>query len=219
MPMNYRRLSSGRSNRLTLFFLGWGFDANAMGRMWLPDNTLALWDYADMTLPPEVFDPQWEALDIIAWSMGVWAVEECMRLNPNLPWGRRCAIGGTPLPCDNYFGIGRRLCLATATTWNEENRHKFNLRMCDSKEALEKAKPLLGQRTVASQKDELLKIVEMSANASQHPRMMWDAAFIGLQDNIFPVAGQRDYWLKWAYSIIMVEMPHWPFDHIQTIVH
>lgn len=216
--MQYKQLTVGRSEHLTLFFMGWGFCPAAMRLVWLPDSTAVVWDYRDMTLDLDAIH-HWQVVDVIAWSEGIWAAEECMRLYPEIKWGRLTAVGGTPVPTDEKLGMGMETARRLAQEWDDAGRERFYRVMCGDDEAYDKATQFFSERTLQDQRDELMSILGRAAAAPDARHFVWDHAIVGSQDKVYPYEAQRDYWLSMARSIVIAEMPHWPFDHMHTIIH
>ena len=94
---------------LILFMLGWAADHHAVEHL-APEgyDMLCVYDYR--TLEPfaaEEFSA-YRNVTLFAWSFGVWAAERtCRDVAPDCA----VALGGTPYPVDDRFGIPRRVFL------------------------------------------------------------------------------------------------------------
>lgn len=68
-------------------------------------------------------------IDVVAWSMGVWAASQVLS-KVSLPIRRRIAINGTPFPIDEKRGIPPAIFMGTLEGLNEASLRKFQRRMC-----------------------------------------------------------------------------------------
>lgn len=206
--MRHKQIADTNSEAVTLWFLGWGFDDGAAQHMETAGDTILLWDYTD--LGHNLRLDRWRRVEVVAWSMGVWAAERLIA-DGSIPHPTcATAICGTPMPCDAAMGIGGKAVEMTADNWGEANRAKFARKMAMSAEQAATIAPLLARRSAADQQAELRSI----ANAQRNPpptHMTWDEAIVGLRDRIFPPAAQRLWWGAGARSIREMDIPHWPF--------
>ena len=212
--MNHAVLQNVSDNRLTLVFLGWGMDARCLARMSLPrGGVVAFWNYADLSS----FDAQLAQsgisivglhVDVVAWSMGVWAAESIVQSHAWLRSGRLVAFCGSPRPVDDNFGIPSQTVLATAQNWSERSRTKFNLRMFGGKKALDLNADLLPDRDVDDQRNELLSIIRQSQSPTPEQPLVWSEVFIGADDAIFPMDNLIRYW-----------QPHSEIWHVDPTPH
>ena len=111
---------------LILFMLGWAADHHAVEHL-APEgyDMLCVYDYR--TLEPfaaEEFSA-YRNVTLFAWSFGVWAAERTCR---DVASDCAVALGGTPYPVDDRFGIPRRAFLATLRGLRGSGAETFNRR-------------------------------------------------------------------------------------------
>lgn len=205
--MKHKQIADVESECVTLWFLGWGFDDGMAGRVETGGDTILLWDYTDMSHTLRL--GRWRRIEVVAWSMGVWAAERLFA-DETLPRPAcATAICGTPVLCDAAMGIGAKAVEMTADNWCEANRAKFARKMARTAEQAEAIAPLLARRKAEDQQAELRGII--AAQGEPQPHMTWDSAVVGLRDRVFPPAAQRRWWGGHAKAVREMDIPHWPF--------
>lgn len=206
--MKHKQIVDAASEAVTLWFLGWGFDDGVARHLEAVGDTILLWDYTDLSHAPRL--DRWRRVEVVAWSMGVWAAERLIAGGAVPHPARATAICGTPVPCDAAMGIGGGAVEMTADRWCEANRAKFARKMARHAEQAATIAPLLARRSAADQQAELRSIA--NAQGEAHPaHMTWDEAIVGLRDRIFPPAAQRLWWSLHARATREMDIPHWPF--------
>lgn len=206
--MNFKVVkSSGVTSSATLWFLGWGFDDSIEPFLSGDGDIIIIWDYTSLSLTLDL--SQWSEFTVKAWSMGVWAAEAFMDMNPGLRIVRAEAYCGTSKPADPVCGIGAEAIRLTIDNWNEVNRRKFARKICVDARLASTVEPLLVCRSAESQKDELEAI--LSAQSADSSVVHWNLAVVSLRDRIFPVAAQRAWWQGRADVVEERDIPHWPF--------
>lgn len=206
--MKHKQTVDTASETVTLWFLGWGFDDGVAKHIETAGDTILLWDYTDLNHNLRL--DRWGRIEVVAWSMGVWAAERLIADGAIPLPSRATAICGTPMPCDAAMGIGCKAVEMTADNWGETNRAKFARKMALSAEQAATIAPLLARRTAADQQAELRSIAE-AQKGDPPTHMTWDEAIVGLRDRIFPPAAQRLWWDAHAKSVREMDIPHWPF--------
>lgn len=66
-------LKKNGNKRVILFFSGWGLDERAVSHMTGESDVLMLYDYRNIEGEKAPVLNGYESIDVIAWSMGVWA--------------------------------------------------------------------------------------------------------------------------------------------------
>ncbi len=183
------------ATRLLLFFNGWAMTPASVEHMTLPEgyDFLAVEDYRDDTFAFD-FSPYQEIV-LVAWSMGVWAAQRLFH------WGRlpkvsqAIAIAGTPMQRSDEYGIPEEVFDATLASLNEENRERFNRRMCGGKR-LRHLFEALAQRPTEEIWEELKRVQyeERTAIPNGESMVLWTRAHVPLRDRIVPAAHQMAYW-------------------------
>lgn len=219
--MNISKPINNVNSRLLLFFSGWSASPSLFTRIAVEEGT-DLWivyDYRDMSFQEDL--SQYREIQLIAWSMGVWAANYLFYknlLSPNI--SRAIAINGTPCPLSDTLGIPEAIFRGTLDTLTEEGFRRFNRRMCGSRELLalyEQSAPL---RPLDEVHEELQRIYDTlliinnlhpsACSASPNPNKLWTQAIIGTDDRIFPAANQHNYW-HGRCPAIEIAAPHYPF--------
>lgn len=206
-----------RGRELLLFFSGWGMDrrlaeglASSLppGR---PFDVLACHDYRTELFDPETFAAiaTYERLTVVAWSFGVWAA-----VHARLPLvvAHAVALNGTLRPVDRHAGIDPEVFQTTLETYSDENRERFNRRMCGP-DALGHFLAIAPLRSTASQKEELLLFSEKLRTPEVAHHFRYDHVIVGGRDRIFPASRQLAAWEGYDRTVV-ADMPHYPFFHL-----
>ncbi|MDR0766565.1 MAG: DUF452 family protein [Odoribacteraceae bacterium] len=194
--------------RLTLFFGGWGLDERSVGHLTSSGKVLMYHDYRDVETGDAPDVTGYDVVDVVAWSMGVWAASVSLAR-----WGitprRAVALNGTERPVDDLLGIPPAIYALTERGMNERGWEKFITRSLadDEERALFRAR-CLPRRGLEERVEELRRVREQSARAC--PVMPWHRAFISCKDVIFPVENQRNWW-QGRTEITGLAGGHYPF--------
>ena len=188
---------------LILFMLGCAEDHHAVEHL-APEgyDMLCVYDYR--TLEPfaaEEFSA-YRNVTLFAWSFGVWAAERTCR---DVASDCAVALGGTPYPVDDRFGIPRRAFLATLRGLRGSGAETFNRRAYGAD--YDRLAPFFDERPFEDKLDELGVLFERSAEPYM-PSLDWTAAVVGDRDAIFPPANMLAYWKEKA---VVKPLPHYPF--------
>ena len=170
----------------------------------LPDqcDLLALYDYRILELSDDPADLPWnsyEAVTIVAWSLGVWAAEQVVPHWSILPTKQRLiAVAGSPYPMHDQWGIPKQIFVGTLEGLTDENRQRFNRRMCGGKR-YKQLYDILSERPTTELRDELQAVYDSLATpeaseSTPHTRLAWDLAIIGERDQIFPAKNLSTLW-------------------------
>ena len=170
----------------------------------LPDqcDLLALYDYRDLEQSDDLADLPWdsyEAVTIVAWSLGVWAAEQVVPHWSILPTKQRLiAVAGSPYPMHDQWGIPKQIFVGTLEGLTDENRQRFNRRMCGGKR-YKQLYDILSERPTTELRDELQAVYDSLATpeasgSTPHTRLAWDLAIIGERDQIFPAKNLSTLW-------------------------
>lgn len=183
------------SHTLLCFFTGWGTTAEVVAHLPLPDG----WDYLVANDYRTISPTDLPALRkygrtyLVAWSMGVWAAEVLSDFLP--PLKRAIAINGTPMPMHDLYGIPEQIFQATLSGLNDDNRARFNRRMCGGKELLSVYNSFAA-RSTEELREELFGVYQKvkELRALQPPRLHWSKALVSAKDLIVPAPNQIRYW-------------------------
>ncbi len=200
-----------RSDTLLLFFSGWGTTPEVVRHLAIPSG----WDYVtayDYRTLPETLSIRsgYRAIHLVAWSMGVWAADCLSALLP--PLTTAVAINGTPQPMHDEYGIPRQIFHDTLATLTDENRSRFDRRMCGGKKLLSVYESF-STRSTDDLRDELRSTYDRVSPIIhyQAPQLAWTKALISEKDLIMPPQNQLRYWQKAGISThIIPNIGHYP---------
>ena len=207
------------AEELLVFFNGWGMDHRVAAWLLreslsagLSQDILSCYDYHTLECEPGFLNgiSRYSRITVVAWSFGVWAAQH----TELPPIERALAINGTLHPVDPVKGIPPEIFQATISTYSEENRHRFNRRMCGSREALELFSCMSPERETADQLRELERLQDHMLNENIKSSAAWhyNHAVIGGRDCVFPPEHQLNAWQGVPQTVI-ADMPHFPFFH------
>lgn len=203
-------LNKAGDGRVILFFNGWGMDSRVVKHLKCRSDVVMFYDYRTLELETFPDLDAYREIDVVAWSMGVWAAAQFLSLRNIRPL-RRVALNGTERPVDDRFGIPVRVYGLTEKGMNEKGREKFVARMLNRPEV--PVTDVTG-RPLGEVCEELRRIRESSAD--WQCLLGWDKAYISEQDVIFPVSGQRAWWSGRCPEIRMLPGGHFPFYHFES---
>lgn len=210
--MEKKFISHSNSQRLILFFLGWGMDANPLSGLHKNGyDILAINDYTgynekcDFSDLTTLISPYREVV-VVAWSFGVRiAADFINKVTGKVPLTRTIAVNGTERHIDDIAGIPNTVFSGTLRHLTPLSVRKFQRRMFSSAvdfAAFQKCAP---QRGFESLLDEL----KMFASLKIPIPARWDRAIVGDADAIFPFENQMRAWGNIPTDIIH-DMPHFP---------
>lgn len=131
-------------------------------------------------------------IDVVAWSMGVWAASQVLS-KVSLPIRRRIAINGTPFLIDEKRGIPPAIFMGTLEGLNEASLRKFQRRMCADGNVFARFQLTAPERSIEELKEELAAVAEQY-QILPTGTFAWEQAIIGESDRIFPPTNQRAAW-------------------------
>lgn len=178
--------------RLLLFFAGWGADETPF-KTYRPENSdfMVCYDYRTLDFDKSGLD-EYEAINVIGWSMGVWAASQVVP-QLSLPITNSIAINGTPYPIDEHSGIPPAIFRGTLDGLTGASLHKFLRRMCADGTAFKAFLQITPRRPLEELRNELEEIEKMYRrlpSATFH----WQQAVVGSNDRIIPPANQLQAW-------------------------
>lgn len=209
-------LQQDKSDRLLLFFHGWGMDPGLF-QLWsrADCDVLVVWDYRQLTPLPSL--SHYREIRLLAWSLGVWvaAVTELPRLS------LATAVNGTLQPIDKEFGIPPEIFQGTIDHWLEEPaRDRFQQRVIGpaadrspGRRSGTSGGPL---RQPADQRDELLAL-QQHIGKDPAGKNIYHRALISGRDRIFSPVIQRRFWNREGTPCAeWPEAAHYPFAEIRS---
>lgn len=192
--------------KLLLFFNGWAMPPESVTHLRIPEgyDLCIVWDYRDLRLELDL--RAWQSIDLVAWSMGVWAADAYCSALPQLSIQRAVAICGTGYPISDHLGIPTEAFRTTLQSLDEKNRERFNRRMCGRK-----TYPVLYAALSSRSTDEIRAELEYvylreTAGPKLSPKIAtapWTLALVGGADRIIPAENQLRYWHGQAVPTVM----------------
>lgn len=205
--MKHTFIINARHPRLLLFFAGWGADATPFAHYRPAGHDFAVcYDYRTLRLPLDTFYSYHE-IDIVAWSMGVWAASYFAPMLP-VPVGRSIAINGTPWPIDQMRGIPPDIYDGTLQGLDERNLHKFLRRMCADSQAFRAFLDVTPRRPLQELRDELQDI-RHQWTVLPAPGFRWQEAVVGMADRIIPPENQLLAWRQLGVPVTPTDDAHY----------
>ena len=218
-----RNSDQAPARQLIIYFCGWGMTPATVSHLTLPAqcDLLTLYDYRTLELSDDLADLPWdsyEAVTIVAWSLGVWAAEQVVPHWSILPTKQRLiAVAGSPYPVHDQWGIPNQIFIGTLEGLTDENRQRFNRRMCGGKR-YKQLYDILSERPTTELRDELQAVYDSLATpeaseSTPHTRLARDLAIIGERDQIFPAKNLSTLWK--AVNVPTLLLPdgyHYLFD-------
>lgn len=192
--------------RLLLFFAGWAADETPFKQYRPKDmDYMICYDYRTLDFDASVLE-RYEGVNVVAWSMGVWAANIVLSFVPNDKiFG--IAFNGSTLPFHDFEGIPLRTFQATLDNLTPASLQKFMRRMCKDSDAYKDFMKITPRRDFDEIKEELKCIAEQYIEQTKMiidgngdyeiPEEAldeyydiydyeYDYAFIGTDDRIFP---------------------------------
>lgn len=204
-------LHKGKSDKLIVFFCGWGQDQRPFLSFesvnW---DVLMLFDYSEASFPEQLLEQIEGYSDriLVAWSMGVFMADNWLK-SSTIKFRHKIAINGTLKPVDNDYGIPKPIYEGTTANFSEITRHKFFRRMCG--DSFIRFIENMPEREIGNQKEELVQLQAYSEQEAE-AKPVFDTVLIGEKDLIFPTKNQQAYWeTVEGIKVFAMDVPHFPF--------
>ncbi|MDO4771584.1 DUF452 family protein [Porphyromonas sp.] len=208
----YLHDSSSPADNLLIYFTGWGTTPEVVRHLSVPDgwDYCTCWDYTNLDDKDLPSLSDYQKVIVMAWSMGVWAADRLAHLLPAGTYG--VAINGTPLPMHDDYGIPDLIFKGTLEGLNDENRARFDRRMCGGKSLLALYQSF-SARSTEDLKAELLSVhTQVKGLEATPPHLRWQHAYVGTKDLIVPPDNQQNYWSRFGTEVRLLDSTgHYPF--------
>lgn len=199
--------------KLLLFFSGWGMDEHPFLRI---DSQVydvfMFYDYSIISNfdNKEIEDiiNKYRSVDLIGWSMGVWAASYLLK-NYKHKFENAIALNGTLFPIDDNYGIPDKIYQLTIDNFSDTGRKLFNKRMCVKSEIFNEFENTKPQRSIEELKQELIVLKESILN-NQIDNNIYNKALISKNDKIIPFENQMRFW-DGKICCNILEGPHFMF--------
>ncbi len=211
--MRIEWLNRENTDRVIVFFNGWGMDSRTVQHLKGEYDILEINDYRQLNteILPEL--TSYREVNVVAWSMGVWGAANILPV-----WGIACtrliALNGTEHPVNDSWGIPDKIYQLTEKGMNAAGREKFIRRMFADEEERKRFSANKPQREVEEVGEELTAI-RLQANELQNS-LTWDKVYISSGDVIFSPTNQLAWWDNRAKKIVILDGGHYPFYHFEN---
>lgn len=209
-------LQNNNSNKLILFFCGWGMDEKPFSILKSNCDILYVYDYTTPEFPHFDFS-KYKNISLLAFSYGVYA--SAIANLPKINIEQNVAINGTLIPVDDKYGVPLRQFELTEKM-DSQSVVKFRERLFGgekAKEHFEIFENNLPQRTAQSCTDELIRMKKY-VPMFPTPNKQFDKVYIAKYDRCVPTRNQLNFWKNTKTSnIIELECGHFPFFNYNSI--
>lgn len=156
--------------KLLVFFAGWACDETPF-KQYRPKGSdyMICYDYRNLDFDDSVFD-QYEWVNVVAWSMGVWAASYILNHSKKYQ-GISIAFNGTNTPISNTEGIPTPVFESTLQNLTPASLQKFMRRICGTAEAYKEFMAITPHRNFEEVKEELQCIKKHYCSESG---LVWD---------------------------------------------
>jgi len=178
------------SDKLILFFTGWGCDENQFVNLTAQDDLLLLFDYQNLDLD---FDfSKYKEINILAYSAGVFISSIIDKKIQNV--NKKIAINGNPYLFDENLGLTKAL-VQEFREINLDNYLDFRRKyMTETDEEYEKYNKLQSLRTLESCQSELDALERVYLEEKNNINPNFDKAIIAENDIIFNAENQKEFY-------------------------
>lgn len=195
------------SDKLLLFFTGWGCDEYEFEHLKSDCDVLILYDYLDLNLD---FDfSKYKNIDLISFSAGVFVASV---MDFDFKINKKIAIDGNPYLFDEKFGLSKEIqdILYNIT---EENAEEFAKNyLVKTEEEWKNFHP--SKRTLESCRAEFESLKEIYRQNKHKIKDIFDYAIIGENDEIFNISAQKEFYGERLF--ILKNTRHNPFFRIKS---
>lgn len=193
--------------RLLLFFAGWGADETPF-KAYQPEGSdfMVCYDYRTLEFDRSGLE-QYREINVIGWSMGVWAASQLLP-QLSLPIAGSVAINGTPYPIDEQMGIPPVIFQGTLEGLTGASLHKFLRRMCADGAAFRSFLQVTPQRPLEELREELANIGQLYRTLPP-ATFQWREAVVGSNDRIIPPDNQLRAWTTRGTTVRQTEDAHY----------
>ncbi len=180
-------LVNNQSNKLIIFFTGWGCDEYEFEHLTSKADVLLLYDYLDLNLD---FDfSNYKKIDLMAFSAGVFVASI---MNFNFEISKKIAISGNPYLFDEHLGLSTEiqniLCNITAENADDFARN-YLIKTDEEWKNFHHSK-----RTLESCKEEFNSLKNLFISQNHNIKDIYDFALMGENDEIFNTSVQKQFY-------------------------
>lgn len=184
--MKHHFVNNG-SNKLLLFFTGWGCDEHCFEHLKSKSDILLFYDY--QTLDFNFDFKNYDEINLIAYSAGVFVASI---LNFDFKINKKIAIDGNPNLFDEYFGISKDMQNVLYNVTLETADDFLKNYLVKTEEEYKNFHP--AQRTIESCKAEFDSLKKIYSTHKNFIKDIYDVVFMGEFDTIFNPEIQKEYY-------------------------
>ncbi|MBR1907760.1 DUF452 family protein [bacterium] len=179
-----------KSDKLILFFTGWGCDENQFVNLTTKNDLLLLYDYQNLDLD---FDfSKYKEIYTISYSAGVFISSILEKNISNTK--QKVAICGNPYLFDENIGLTREI-IKEFRNINLNNYLQFRRKyMVETEEEFEKYNKLQSQRSIESCMSELKALEEIYIQEKNNINPYFDKVILAENDLIFKLQTQKEFY-------------------------
>jgi len=183
------------SDKLILFFAGWGCDEYEFEHLKSKSDVLILYDYDNLNLN---FDfSKYKEINLLAFSAGVF-VASIFQFNFKI--NKKVALSGNPYLFDKHFGLSDEI-IDVFNNITEENCDEFARNyLVKTDEEFKNFHP--SKRTIESCQEELISLRQLYDLNRSKIKNIYDKVIVGNDDPIFNVNAQKEFY---GDKLIIVE--------------
>ena len=187
------------SDKLIVFFSGWGCDENQFENLKDKDDVLILYDYQNLNLDFD-FD-KYKEINLLAYSAGVFISSIMQDKIPHLK--KKVAINGNPYLFDKKLGIPASI-IKVFKEITLDNYLDFRREyMVETEEDYQRYNQLQSLRTIESCEAELISLQKLYEKYKNNIKPDFDFAVMSDNDKIFNLQQQKEY-----YKNKVIVIPH-----------
>ncbi|MBQ3640406.1 DUF452 family protein [bacterium] len=180
-------LINKNSDKLLIFFTGWGCDETEFEHLEAESDVLILYDYNDLGL--DFYFSKYKEFNLIAFSAGVFVASI---LDFDFKINKKIALSGNPYLFDDYLGLSKEIqnILYNITEENADDFAKNYLIKTEEEWKIFHH----SKRNIASCKSEFNSLKKIYENQKQKIKNIYDIALFGKEDVIFNISAQKEYY-------------------------
>ncbi len=214
-----------KNSTLIIFCNGWGMDRRVVSHLQSSGFDIAAISAYDTISPPKEIIKEaqfYQQRFLIGWSMGVWmgAVFFTEFMEKDIDFTAAIAVNGTLSPLSDRFGIPPIIFQEIYNTFNREVCSDFYKQMCGKSYSY--FCKILPQRTLASQKEELLFFLHnadgiITNSGEKFAADFYNCAIISKRDRIILAKNQKRFWQEYGVkNIIHYTGSHYIFNDFSS---
>ncbi len=178
-----------------LFMAGWGMGPEPFREL-LPGDRDCFFcsDYRDLALPDLGWIKEYETVDLLAWSMGVWVAAATLAIHQDR-FVTRTALAGTLFPIDDRRGIPVPAWMTMEEHLDAAMLKRFYASMFEDEQERQRFLAHQPNRSLASLRKELTAL-RTHINVTGPVQDIFTRRIVTRRDRVFPPRNQLRAWGK-----------------------